>query len=150
MRSGANYSTWFNGGSRTTTGFHNMVGILTEIIGNPTPGAVSLVLDNQLPRQDLPLPIPPQTVWRQRQSIDYIMSVPTILDVASKHREDFLYRIYKMGRNSIGAELTTGRQPTGLTRRRRRPRMPARLRPGRKGADAARKCRACSRPSGAI
>ena len=102
MRSGAGYSTWFNGGSRTTTGFHNMVGILTEIIGNPTPGTVSLVLDNQLPRQDLPMPIPPQAVWRQRQSIDYVMSVNrAILDVASKHREDFLYRIYKMGRNSI-------------------------------------------------
>jgi hypothetical protein len=102
MRTGAGYSTWFNGGSRTTTGFHNMIGILTEIIGSPTPGVVSLVLDNQLPRQDLPMPIPPQTVWRQRQSIDYVMSVNrAILDVASKHREDFLYRIYKMGRNSI-------------------------------------------------
>lgn len=102
MRSGAGYSTWFNGGSRTTTGFHNMIGILTEIIGSPTPGVVSLVLDNQLPRQDLPMPIPPQTVWRQRQSIDYVMTVNrAILDVASKHREDFLYRIYKMGRNSI-------------------------------------------------
>jgi hypothetical protein len=79
-----------------------MIGILTEIIGSPTPGVVSLVLDNQLPRQDLPMPIPPQTVWRQRQSIDYVMSVNrAILDVASKHREDFLYRIYKMGRNSI-------------------------------------------------
>jgi hypothetical protein len=102
MRSGAGYSTWFNGGSRTTTGFHNMIGILTEIIGSPTPGVVSLVLDNQLPRQDLPMPIPPQTVWHQRQSIDYVMTVNrAILDVASKHREDFLYRIYKMGRNSI-------------------------------------------------
>ena len=102
MRTGAGYSTWFNGGSRTTTGFHNMIGILTEIIGSPTPGVVSLVLDNQLPRQDLPMPIPPQTVWRQRQSIDYVMTVNrAILDVASKHREDFLYRIYKMGRNSI-------------------------------------------------
>ena len=41
-------------------------------------------------------------MWRQRQSIDYVMSVNrAILDVASKHREDFLYRIYKMGRNSI-------------------------------------------------
>jgi hypothetical protein len=79
-----------------------MVGILTEIIGNPTPGTVGLVLDNQLPRQDLPLPIPPQAVWHQRQSIDYVMAVNrAIIDVASKHREDFLYRIYKMGRNSI-------------------------------------------------
>ncbi|MGE5199226.1 MAG: M14 metallopeptidase family protein [Rhodospirillaceae bacterium] len=102
MRSGASYSTWFNGGSRTTTGFHNMVGILTEIIGNPTPASVSLVLDNQLPRQDLPMPIPPQTVWHQRQSIEYVMSVNrAILDVASRLREDFLYRIYRMGKNSI-------------------------------------------------
>ena len=37
MRSGANYSTWWNGGLRTVTYFHNMIGILTEIIGNPTP-----------------------------------------------------------------------------------------------------------------
>ncbi|MCX6552968.1 MAG: M14 family metallopeptidase [Acidobacteria bacterium] len=102
MRTGASYSTWFNGGSRTTTGFHNMVGILTEIIGNPTPAPLGLVLDNQLPRQDLPMPIPPQTEWHQRQSIDYVMSVNrAILDVASKHREDFLFRAYRMGKNSI-------------------------------------------------
>ena len=37
MRTGANYSTWWNGGLRTVTYFHNMIGILTEIIGNPTP-----------------------------------------------------------------------------------------------------------------
>ena len=37
MRSGANYSTWWNGGLRTITYFHNMIGILTEIIGSPTP-----------------------------------------------------------------------------------------------------------------
>jgi len=101
MRTGASYSTWFNGGSRTTTGFHNMIGILTEIIGNPTPGTVSLVLDNQLPRQDLPMPIPPQE-WHMRQSIDYVMTVNrAIIDVASKHREDLLFRFYKMGKNSI-------------------------------------------------
>ena len=34
MRSGANYSTWWNGGLRTITYFHNMIGILTEIIGS--------------------------------------------------------------------------------------------------------------------
>ena len=37
MRTGANYSTWWNGGLRTVTYFHNMIGILTEIIGSPTP-----------------------------------------------------------------------------------------------------------------
>ena len=36
-RSGAPYSTWWNGGLRSTTGFHNMLGLLTETIGNPTP-----------------------------------------------------------------------------------------------------------------
>ncbi len=35
MRTGANYSTWWNGGLRTITYFHNMIGILTEIIGEP-------------------------------------------------------------------------------------------------------------------
>ncbi len=39
MRSGANYSTWWNGGLRTITYFHNMIGLLTEIIGEPTPHA---------------------------------------------------------------------------------------------------------------
>ena len=102
MRSEASYSTWYNGGERTTTGFHNMIGILTEITGNPTPTTIGLVLDKQLPHQDLPLPIPPQSVWHQRQAIDYIMSANrAILDIASKHREDFLFRIYKMGKNSI-------------------------------------------------
>ena len=41
MRTGANYSTWWNGGLRTVTYFHNMIGILTEIIGNPDADADS-------------------------------------------------------------------------------------------------------------
>src|SRR3989442_13149215 len=36
-RSGARYSTWWNGGLRTTCYFHNMIGLLTETIGSPTP-----------------------------------------------------------------------------------------------------------------
>ena len=48
MRSGANYSTWWNGGLRTVTYFHNMIGILTEIIGNPTPMSIPLVPEKQL------------------------------------------------------------------------------------------------------
>ena len=60
MRTGANYSTWWNGGLRTITYFHNMIGILTEIIGNPTPIDIPLVPDKQLPQGDWPLPIAPQ------------------------------------------------------------------------------------------
>ena len=62
MRSGANYSTWWNGGLRTVTYFHNMIGILTEIIGNPTPMSIPLVADKQLPQGDWPMPVAPQDV----------------------------------------------------------------------------------------
>ena len=48
MRTGANYSTWWNGGLRTVTYFHNMIGILTEIIGNPTPMRIPVIADKQL------------------------------------------------------------------------------------------------------
>jgi hypothetical protein len=101
MRSGANYSTWWNGGLRTVTYFHNMIGILTEIIGDPTPIKIPLVADKQLPKGDWPLPIAPQE-WHYRQSIDYeITNNRAILDLASRYRETWLYNIYRMGMNSI-------------------------------------------------
>ena len=101
MRSGSSYSTWWNGGLRTTVYFHNMIGLLTETIGNPTPIEIPLLIQKQLPSGDLPSPIAPQT-WHFRQSIDYsITANRAVLDVASKHREDFLFNIYRMGRNSI-------------------------------------------------
>ncbi len=101
MRSGASYSTWYNGGLRTTTYFHNMVGLLTETIGSPTPFEVPLVPQRQLPSGDEPFPVPPQT-WHFRQSIEYSMTANrAVLDLASKYREDFLFNIYQMGRNSM-------------------------------------------------
>ncbi len=101
MRSGASYSTWWNGGLRTTVYFHNMIGLLTETIGNPTPIDIPLVLSKQLPKGDYPFPIAPQK-WHFRQSIEYsITANRAVIDVASKHREDFLFNAYLMGRNSI-------------------------------------------------
>ena len=101
MRSGAGYSTWFNGGLRTTVYFHNMIGLLTESIGSPTPIEIPFVPRNQLPRGDLPMPIPPQK-WHFRQSVDYSLTANrAVLDVASKYREELLLNIYRMGRNSI-------------------------------------------------
>lgn len=100
-RSGAPYSTWFNGGLRTTTYFHNMVGLLTETIGSPNPIEIPFVVKQQLPRNDLPFPIAPQT-WHFRQSVDYSITANyAVLDVASRYRETFLYNSYRMGRNSI-------------------------------------------------
>jgi len=101
MRGAANYSTWWNGGMRTISYFHNMIGLLTEIIGNPTPMEVPLVLERQLPNGNEPLPIAPQ-VWHYRRSIDYDMEYSrAVFDVASRYRETFLYNIYRMGKNSI-------------------------------------------------
>lgn len=100
-RSGANYSTWFNGSLRTTSYFHNMIGLLTEIIGNPTPMRIPLVARRQLPTNDLPAPVAPQ-LWHFRQSIDYSLSANrAVLDYARRQREELLYNIYRMGRNAI-------------------------------------------------
>src|SRR6185312_7644020 len=101
MRSGSNYSTWWNGGLRTTVYFHNMIGLLTEAIGNPTPMEIPLVPEKLLPRGDYPLPIQPQK-WHFAQSIAYELTANrAVLDVASRYRETLLYNIYRMGRNSI-------------------------------------------------
>ena len=101
MRSGSGYSTWWNGGLRTTVYFHNMIGLLTEAIGNPTPIEIPLVPEKLLPKGDLPMPIQPQK-WHFSQSIAYELTANrAVLDVASRYREMFLYNIYQMGRNSI-------------------------------------------------
>ena len=102
QRGAASYSTWFNGGVRTTTGFHNQIGLLSEIIGNPTPISIPFIPARQLPDGSQPFPIQPQQVWHQRQSIEYLLTADrAIMDLASKDREGFLYRSYVMGRNSI-------------------------------------------------
>jgi hypothetical protein len=105
-RSAAPYSTWFNGGLRTTGYFHNVVGILTEIIGSPTPMQLPFVPARQLSNQDELYPVPPQT-WHFRQTVEYVKSMNrAVMDYASKNREDVLYNRYLMGRNSLkrGAE----------------------------------------------
>lgn len=101
MRRGANYSTWWNGGLRTVTYFHNMIGLLTETIGNPTPMNIPFIADRQLPSADLPAPIEPQP-WHFRQSIDYSVTANyAVLDLASRYKDTFLYRRYLMGKNAI-------------------------------------------------
>ena len=100
-RSGSNYSTWWNGGLRTTAYFHNQVGLLTESIGNPTPEEIGFVPDRMLAKGDYAAPIAPQT-WHFRQSIDYSLTANyAVLDFAQRYRETLLYNIYVMGRNAI-------------------------------------------------
>jgi hypothetical protein len=107
-RRGANYSTWWNGGLRTTTYFHNMIGLLTETIGNPTPMDIPFVPNRQLPSADLVSPIAPQK-WHFRNSIDYSVTANyAVLDYASRYRQTLLMNFWRMGRNSV----QRGRQDT--------------------------------------
>jgi hypothetical protein len=101
MRAEAPYSTWWNGGMRTAVYFHNQIGILTEIIGEPTPMTIPLLAEQQLPNGDLPLPIAPQ-VWHYRQSVEYMIQLErAVVDYSSRNREKMLYNIYAMGRHAI-------------------------------------------------
>src|SRR5260221_37720 len=101
MRSGSTYSTWWNGGLRTTVYFHNQIGLLTETIGNPTPMTIPFVPDQQLPRADLPFPIAPQP-WHFLQSVEYSLTANrAVLDIASRYRETLLFNFWRLGRNSI-------------------------------------------------
>jgi hypothetical protein len=102
LRNAAGFSTWFNGGVRTAAGFHNQIGILTEIVGNPTPMSIPLIPSQLLPDTSHPMPIGPRAEWHQSQSIDYIMTANrAILDIAARMREQFLFNIYRMGKNAI-------------------------------------------------
>jgi hypothetical protein len=100
-KSGSTFSTWYNGGLRTTTYFHNMIGLLTEIIGSPNPSDIPLVTNRLIPNTATPNPIVPQK-WLFRQSIDYSVSLNyAVLNYASRNRDELLYNIYLMGKNSI-------------------------------------------------
>ena len=102
MASGGAYDGWWNGGIRNTGNFHNIIAILTETIGSPTPMRVPLVPQRQIPNRDLPFPIAPQQDWHFKQSIDYSMSFNRgVLDYASRNRENLLFNIYRMGQRSI-------------------------------------------------
>jgi hypothetical protein len=106
MRAAGPYDGWWNGGIRNTAAFHNVMAILTEMIGNPTPMRIPFVLQRQLPTSDLTFPIAPQ-VWHFRQSIEYsITANRAVLDFASRWREPVLFNVYQMGRNSIARGST--------------------------------------------
>ncbi len=98
---GGPYDGWWNGGIRNTGNFHNIIAILTETIGSPTPMRVPFEAQRQIPTRDLPYPIAPQP-WRFRQSIEYSISFNrAVIDYASRNREHLLFNIYKMGQRAI-------------------------------------------------
>jgi len=101
MRTGGPYDGWWNGGIRNTATFHNIIALLTEMIGNPTPMRVPFVASRQVPSADLAYPVPPQE-WHFRQSVDYSVALNRgFIDYASRMRENLLFNIYTMGKHSI-------------------------------------------------
>ncbi len=101
MRSTASFSIWYNGSLRTTGYFHNQIGMLTEMMGNPTPMELGFFPDRQLASNDFPFPHEPKE-WHFRQAIDYSITLnKAVLDYASRNREVLLYNRYLMGKNSI-------------------------------------------------
>ena len=101
MRTGGPYDGWWNGGIRNTATFHNIIALLTEMIGSPTPMRVPFVAARQVPSADLAYPVPPG-VWHFRQSVYYSVSLNrAVIDYGSRMRENLLYNIYTMGKQSI-------------------------------------------------
>ena len=119
MRNTTLYSTWWNGGLRTTTYFHNMVGILTETYGSPNPAPLPFVEKYQIPSTDVPLPVEGGKMWHLRDSLEYEISANyAILDYASRYRERVLFDFYRAGRNSVerGSKDSWSRYPSRIAK----------------------------------
>jgi hypothetical protein len=100
-RSGAPYSGWWNGGLRSTTYFHNVIGILTEAFGRPEPTPLRPSLDRRLPTGDYPDPVQAQT-WHARQTVEYLQTANfAILDYAARHRREVQRGIWTMATRAI-------------------------------------------------
>ncbi|EIZ77230.1 hypothetical protein WSK_4222 [Novosphingobium sp. Rr 2-17] len=100
-RSGAHYDTWYNGNLRTSTYFHNAVGILVEIIGSPVPETIPFVPERQVPGNDQALPAKPGP-WTMAQSVGYSLSLARgLLTYAANNREKLLLDRWRMGANAI-------------------------------------------------
>ncbi len=101
-RTQAGFSTWWNGGLRTTPYYHNIVGLLSESNGHPTPMTIPFVPRRQMAEDDLHMPVEPTETWHFRQTMEYLMSTNRgLLDYASRNKEHLLYNIWRMGMNSI-------------------------------------------------
>ena len=107
------YDTWWNGGMRTTPCFHNMVGVLTETAhSSPAPARYDPArfpptFANGVPTLEPSTSYPSPYrggAWRFRDSCDYMISTSlATLDIGAKRRVEWLYDMYRMGRDAIRA-----------------------------------------------
>ncbi len=109
------FSMWWNGGGRTTPYYHNMIGILTETgQSSPTPrfwdpeerpDVLPLRRSGTISTTDPSIfyPDPWPGGWlRFRDAIDYMLTGSmAVLDIGAKRRQQWLYNMYRMGRDAI-------------------------------------------------
>ncbi|MFQ5571266.1 MAG: M14 metallopeptidase family protein [Rhodothermales bacterium] len=116
------FSMWWNGGMRTVPYFHNMVGILTETAhATPTPryyapdslpAMIASRRGSGIPTNgtDIFYPMP----WKGgeshfKQPVEYMITASmAVLRLAADLREQWLYNIYRMGRDAIEKSASEG------------------------------------------
>jgi len=108
------FDTWWNGGMRTAPYFHNMVGILTETShASATPATYDpKTFPKYFPGTTVPT-LEPTTYypspylggeWHLRDSCNIMVTTSmAVLDVGAKRRQEWLYDIYQMGRDTVRA-----------------------------------------------
>lgn len=95
------YTEWSNGILRASAYYHNMIGILTEINGHPTPMDVPFYPKLQLRDGKYPMPWVPGKL-HFRTAIEYSLTQNyALLDYASRNRDSLLYNRYKMAKDAI-------------------------------------------------
>lgn len=104
------YTMYWNGGGRTVPYYHNMIGILTETAHtSPTPRYYD---PKKLPKTVADLPTDGTDImypdpWKGgeshfRDAVDYMLTATwAVLDLAADRRADYLYDMYRMGRDAI-------------------------------------------------
>jgi hypothetical protein len=112
------FDMWWNGGMRTAPYFHNMVGLLTETAHASVeprytpPTALPQYVGGTLPATapSVFYPHPWQGGWfRLRDAVEYMVTAAVAtLDVASELREEWLFNIWRMGRDAIEAGQAGG------------------------------------------
>ncbi len=106
------YTMFWNGGGRTTPYFHNQIGILTET-AHPSPSPRYYAPDS-MPKRVAGMATDGTNVFhphpwkggrsRFRDAVDYALTASiATLDLAADRRVQFLYNMYKMGRDAIEA-----------------------------------------------
>jgi len=109
------FSMWWNGGMRTVPYFHNQIGILTETAhATPTPrfyppDSVPKTVGRGVVASTSATEVFYAYPWKGgeshfRDAVNYMLTASmATLDLAADKRDEFLYNVYRMGRDAIEA-----------------------------------------------